>query len=913
MNLELLERSLRRRFEVVAVSAPERAVEILRTRDDIAVVLSDFRMPGMTGAELLAIAGRIRPDTRRVLVTGYADGDNLLAAINSGQIHYVVKKPWRHPELHQLLDQLVRAFELERENRTLTERLLAANGQLAAKERLLERALDERGRDLVVANAELERINRELEVLSYKDSLTGLYNHRAFRERLGEEVARAQRYAQPLSLLLVDIDGFAAVNHDLGYQLGDEVLRRVAVILGSVESLGRVRASDVAARFAGEEFAIILPETHKAGAVTKALRLRDAVGKADLPGGRTLTISLGVASFPDDAESADGLVDAAAAAMRGAKRGGTGRVHFFSPSDGNGPSPADATTIGASPPLGELDRYRPYHERMGEIIGFLQRDRSLTCLMVDLTRLSRIEVELGVQHHAEVFDRAGRSLDALRGELLRPTDLICRTSDDDAYMVILSPRDGQSQGELDRLGSSVEAAVEAALTPAVRELLRDTPRITVGAARVIGNTMLRPERLVARLVNEATASARLGRERAAQRDRSVLQDIILGDGLTPVYQPIVHMQTGEIFGFEALTRGPRHTSMESPATLFAVADEVDLTFELDRACFRGALRGAVGLEPIHRLFVNLLPLSFYDTAFIEIEISRLLEAANLTPANIVFEITERLAIENFTSFRRALATYTAMGFGVAIDDVGTRHSNLETVMALRPHFIKISDVLTRGVARSTVKREMLRSLGHIAEAIDAVIVAEGIEGADDLHALHELNIGYGQGYFFARPGPPFPRLRASVRRAIRTLSSGSRAPIAAPPADYDDEGDVREAPPLEIDAREHADIAAGSGEFLMPREVHDEREEPTVLAVPRRMVRATAPQPPAPPPLPGDADDEAFEEGFEVTRPHPALGTWVPLRDEFSDGEAPLLDSLRAEASEVDGAEPRNGPGGDLN
>ena len=133
--------------------------------------------------------------------------------------------------------------------------------------------------------------------------------------------------------------------------------------------------------------------------------------------------------------------------------------------------------------------------------------------------------------------------------------------------------------------------------------------------------------------------------------------------------------------------------------------------------------------------MNLLPLSFYDSGFIEIEVSHLLEAAALTPSNIVFEITERLAIENFTSFRRALATYTAMGFGVAIDDVGTR-----------------------GVARSTVKREMLRSLGHIAEAIDAVIVAEGIETADDLHALHDLGVKYGQGYFLARPAeaPPGP-------------------------------------------------------------------------------------------------------------------------------------------------------------
>src|SRR5205085_6171569 len=163
------------------------------------------------------------------------------------------------------------------------------------------------------------------------------------------------------------------------------------------------------------------------------------------------------------------------------------------------------------------------------------------------------------------------------------------------------------------------------------------------------------------------------------------------------------------------------------------------------------------------------------------------------PANIVFEITERLAIENFTSFKRALAQYTAMGFGVAIDDVGTRHSNLETVMSLRPHFIKISDVLVRGIARSTVKREMLRSLGHIAETIDAVMIAEGIEHVEDVVALRDLGLRYGQGYYMARPAPPFASLRDDVRAELRAITPNIQtSPLV--PQDYDDEDEDRDTP-----------------------------------------------------------------------------------------------------------------------
>jgi response regulator RpfG family c-di-GMP phosphodiesterase len=116
LNLELLARSLRRRFDVLTATSAEDGLELLRAHGDVAVILSDHRMPGMTGAELLSVAARMLPDARRVLITGYADAENLIAAINSGPIHYVVVKPWKHQELNQLLDQLVHGVALEREN-----------------------------------------------------------------------------------------------------------------------------------------------------------------------------------------------------------------------------------------------------------------------------------------------------------------------------------------------------------------------------------------------------------------------------------------------------------------------------------------------------------------------------------------------------------------------------------------------------------------------------------------------------------------------------------------------------------------------------------------------------------------------------------------------------------------------------
>ena len=790
-NLDLLDRALRRRFEVIHDANPESALEVLAGNPGIAAILCDYRMPVMTGVDVLAQVAVRHPDVRRVLVTGYGDADPVQGALVSGVIQCIVHKPWRAQELLGLVAEVVRGREVDLENRRLTAELRAAHARLAGQAAADAPAADGSDR--------------------FRDALTGLYTHGIFHERLREEAARATRAGQSIALLLLDLDGFAQINSALGYEGGDQVLRRIAQLLIAGDSPARVRTGDVAARFGGEEFALLLPDTGKAGAIAKAERLRELVSSSNLPGDQRLSVTIGLAALPEDAETAEALVDAANAALRAAKQGGKSRVHFMADA---APTPlvVPAVEVAAS------DRFRPYHERMSEVIAILQRDRAVSCLYVDLTQLERIQLEHGVATHAELFDQAGAVLDALRGQLLRSRDVICRSNDDDAYICLLSPRDA-SQVDLDRLTAAVSEAVASGLAPAVRELLRDEPRVNVGAARVLSNPMVRPERLVARLVAEAHESARLSRQRAAQRDKAVLQDIILGDGLTSVYQPIVHIETGEIFGHEALTRGPRGTRMESPATLFAVADEVDLTFELDRACFRGALRRAVGLEPVHRLFVNLLPMSFYDASFIEIEVSHLLSAAALTPANIVFEISERLAIENFAAFRRALAIYTNMGFGVAIDDVGTRHSNLETVMALRPHFIKLSDVLSRGVARSTVKREMLRSLGHIAETIDAVMVAEGIETLDDLIALRELGIRYGQGFYMARPGPPFPRVRGSVRRAILSIGSRHLEPLpAAHDPDLDEDGDEREATgerPGLPSLSDVAGVARGSGEFAV--------------------------------------------------------------------------------------------------
>jgi diguanylate cyclase (GGDEF)-like protein len=165
--------------------------------------------------------------------------------------------------------------------------------------------------------------------LSYRDPLTDLFNRRYLEEALETEVRRAARYNLPLSVTMADIDYFKAYNDRYGHSKGDQVLRAVATRLRE-----QTRNADIVTRYGGEEFVIIFPMTTKAHARLVAEKLRAAVAVMKIDGSTELTVSIGVATFPNDASTAIGLVQAADAALYAAKDAGRNRVEVFNDSDG---------------------------------------------------------------------------------------------------------------------------------------------------------------------------------------------------------------------------------------------------------------------------------------------------------------------------------------------------------------------------------------------------------------------------------------------------------------------------------------------------------------------------------------------------------------------------------------------------
>ncbi len=170
---------------------------------------------------------------------------------------------------------------------------------------------------------------RALKNEAMTDGLTGLYNYRYFKRQLDLEVKRAERYLHPVSLVMVDIDHFKSYNDHHGHLRGNNILERIASLLKTY-----TRETNLVARYGGEEFMILLPETESKIAAKAAVRMRRMIQKErfplqeDQPSGN-LTISLGVASFPWDAPSAEELVRCADAALYRAKALGRNRVYWY--------------------------------------------------------------------------------------------------------------------------------------------------------------------------------------------------------------------------------------------------------------------------------------------------------------------------------------------------------------------------------------------------------------------------------------------------------------------------------------------------------------------------------------------------------------------------------------------------------
>jgi len=334
---------------VIVAADGEEGLARIESEPGIHAVLADQMMPGVTGVEMLKQIADSHPNVIRILITASDRLEDARAAINVARVDRFISKPVRLVELRAIVNGALRERVLETENESLVSRLEEKNQLLQDAleavrnhEQTLEQRLDERTQDLREAM-------KELTALAVRDGLTGLYNHRFFQESFTAEIARARRHGRVVSLLFIDVDNFKNYNDTSGHPAGDELLRTLAKLISSTSRREDFparggpsednqqpqhpggRESDITARYGGEEFVVMLPETPKSGALVRAERLRSSVEGHPFPHREkqplgTLTISIGIATFPDDGDSRDEVLEAADQALLKAKREGRNRV-----------------------------------------------------------------------------------------------------------------------------------------------------------------------------------------------------------------------------------------------------------------------------------------------------------------------------------------------------------------------------------------------------------------------------------------------------------------------------------------------------------------------------------------------------------------------------------------------------------
>jgi len=315
-----------------------------------------------------------------------------------------------------------------------------------------------------------------------------------------------------------------------------------------------------------------------------------------------------------------------------------------------------------------------YSERIDQIGSALARDGALAVILIDGAPLARIERNYGVQAHRKAAEMLRTLVREACRQDLSEHDLVLggSSSPDELAIFFFRPRsdDRFYRERLPEIASRLLERIAADGQKIVYPYDRDAPYLPIGHSTIFHNPGLRHERQVLEAFEHARRDAELNGAIARRERHKMFQDLVLAEDVAILYEPIVNLTTREILGHEALVRGPWKSEFHSPNQLFQIAEETGLVFELDCLCRRTALRGARGLEAGRKLFLNCLPTAIHDPAFRGDVLRQTLEDLRLRPEDMVFEISERESIDNFSIFREARDHYKDLGFQIALDDTG---------------------------------------------------------------------------------------------------------------------------------------------------------------------------------------------------------------------------------------------------
>ena len=224
--------------------------------------------------------------------------------------------------------------------------------------------------------------------------------------------------------------------------------------------------------------------------------------------------------------------------------------------------------------------------------------------------------------------------------------------------------------------------------------------------------------------------------------RAEVQGVIDAQAFAPAFQPIVELTTKKFVGYEALTR---FTDGTRPDLRFLAADKVGMMLELETACLNVQIRQARRLPEGSFVSLNVSPA-------LAIELQPVIDVLAAADRPVVLEVTEHAEIEDYSLLMAALDQVRSHA-ALAVDDAGAGYAGLHHILELRPQWVKLDISLVRNIDNDPARQAMVTGMARFAESVGCSLIAEGIETENELTTLKLLKVGYGQGYFLARPAP----------------------------------------------------------------------------------------------------------------------------------------------------------------
>lgn len=385
----------------------------------------------------------------------------------------------------------------------------------------------------------------------------------------------------------------------------------------------------------------------------------------------------------------------------------------------------------------------------------LDQARFIACITIQIPHLRRAEYQYGSHIYNDLLVQTNSILKELKNKIFRSEDiLIIDLFEVDTFVLFLSPPRDDNTQMLDHIEPMVERArreIEDRIFNLFYPYTKEYSKPAIGYSLIINNPMVNNMRLIMGLVHQSKRMGEFLAERQKYQSLYQLQKLILNNEVRTVFQAIVDVKSLAVIGYEALSRGPTDSEFSSPLLMFLLATEFGLTFELDSLCRKTAFESARHIDTDTKIFVNTLPMTIHDPEFRGQYLQDLLNDLKIKPENVVFEVNEGLAIDNYELFKGALKDYSDIGIVHASDDIGRGYADLERILELAPGFMKLDISMVRDIDQSYIKQQMVKAMISLAHNISSKIIAEGVERKDEFETLKALGVDYVQGYLFGLP------------------------------------------------------------------------------------------------------------------------------------------------------------------